>query len=193
MPKELPPSVDDCAEMSLQCACHNLRRASRAMTQLFDAHFDEIGLKATQFTVLAALAWSADRPMPIGELAEMLVLDQSSLSRNLAVLERLGLLKLEPSPSDRRERLVRLTRSGRATLTRGYPIWKKAQAAIATALNDDLTRHLKLLHKLTRIALTQRRGFAPTPHPRHGPRAARSGRFAPAFAAASGAPSRRPH
>jgi len=120
------------------------------MTQLFDSYFEEIGLKATQFTVLSALAWSEGRPMPIGELAEMLVLDQSSLSRNVAVLERLGLVKLEPSPEDRRERIVVLTRTGRASLAKGFPIWKKAQGVVADAMKDDLERQLKSLRKLTR-------------------------------------------
>lgn len=152
MAKETGPSVAECAQMSVSCACHNLRRASRAMTQLFDAHFEEIGLKATQFTVLAALAWSENEPLPIGELAEMLVLDQSSLSRNLSVLERLGLIKLEPSPSDRRERIVVLTRAGKSTLTRGYPIWKKAQSQVADALKEDLEEQLKSLRRLTRTA-----------------------------------------
>lgn len=152
MAKETPPSVADCAQMSVSCACHNLRRASRAMTQLFDAHFEEIGLKATQFTVLSALAWSENKPMPIGELAEMLVLDQSSLSRNLAVLERLGFIKLEPSATDRRERIVSLTRNGKATLARGYPIWKKAQGAIAEVMKEDLEEQLKALRRITRTA-----------------------------------------
>lgn len=142
--------------MSVQCACHNLRRASRAMTQLFDSYFEEIGLKATQFTVLSALAWSEEGPMPIGELAEILVLDQSSLSRNVAVLERLKLVKLEPSPVDRRERIVQLTTAGRAALAKGYPIWKKAQGVVAEAMKDDLERQLKLLRKLTRTVQTLR-------------------------------------
>jgi len=122
------------------------------MTQLFDTYFEPIGLKATQFTLLAALAWSEGKPMPIGELAEMLVLDQSSLSRNVAVLERLGLVKLESGADDRRERIVHLSRSGRAALSAGYPLWKKAQAAVADAMKDDLERQLKLLRKLTRTA-----------------------------------------
>lgn len=152
MPKETVPTVADCAQMSISCACHNLRRASRAMTQLFDAHFEEIGLKATQFTVLSALAWSENKPLPIGELADMLVLDQSSLSRNLAVLERLGLIKLEPSPMDRRERIVVLTRAGKSALARGFPIWKRAQGEVAEVLKEDLEDQLKGLRRLTRMA-----------------------------------------
>lgn len=152
MPKDVAPTVSECLQMSVSCACHNLRRASRAMTQLFDAHFEEIGLKATQYTVLSALAWSENKPMPIGELADMLVLDQSSLSRNLAVLERLGLLKLEPSPTDRRERIVSLTRTGKTSVARGYPIWKRVQGVVADAMKEDLDHQLKSLRRLTRMA-----------------------------------------
>lgn len=153
MGKEHAPTTAECLQMSVSCACHNLRRASRAMTQLFDAHFEEIGLKATQFTVLSALAWSESKPMPIGELAEMLVLDQSSLSRNLAVLERLQLIKLEPSPTDRRERIVVLTRPGKSMVARGYPIWKKAQGQVESAMTDNLEEQLKSLRRITRMAL----------------------------------------
>ena len=85
-------------------------------------------------------------------LAEALVLEQSSLSRNLAVLERLGHLKLAPGPDDRRERIVALTRSGRAMLAKGYPVWKRAQAAIAAELDGDLEGHLRALRKMTRSA-----------------------------------------
>ena len=147
------PSPSDCAKMSLSCACYNLRRASRAVTQLFDSYFDEVGLKATQFTVLAALAWADDELPTIGELADTLVLEQSSLSRNLAVLERAGFIRLVPGAEDRRERIVTLTRGGRAALARGFPIWKKAQAAIASALqNSELDSQLRSLRHLTRTA-----------------------------------------
>ncbi len=140
--------------MGQTCACYNLRRASRAVTQLFDAYFDEIGLKATQFTVLAVLAYENDQqkdPTVTG-LADLLVLEQSSLSRNLAVLERLGYVRLVPG-SDRRERIVQLTRTGRSALTRGYPIWRRAQNAVASELDtSELSTQLKGLRRLTRAA-----------------------------------------
>jgi DNA-binding MarR family transcriptional regulator len=146
------PTTEQCLEMGQNCAFHNLRRASRAVTQVFDAYFDEIGLKATQFTVLAVLAHADDRPPTVTTLAESLVLEQSSLSRNLAVLERLGHVKLAPGSDDRRERIVTLTRTGRAMLAKGYPIWKRAQAAIAAELDGDLEGQLKALRKMTRSA-----------------------------------------
>ena len=104
------PSVEECLAMGRTCACYNLRRASRAVTQVFDAHFDGVGLRATQFTVLAALRYESERRPTVSYLAEALVLDQSSLSRNLAVLERQGYLQLEPG-EDKRERIVTLTAS----------------------------------------------------------------------------------
>jgi DNA-binding MarR family transcriptional regulator len=147
------PNASDCAKMNLSCACFNLRRASRAVSQLFDSYFDEVGLKATQFTVLSALAHSDGKPPTICELAEALVLEQSSLSRNLGVLERLELIRLVPSQEDRRERLVVLTRPGRVALTRGFPIWRKAQAAIAAALEEsELDHQLQSLRRLTKTA-----------------------------------------
>lgn len=138
--------------MGQNCAFHNLRRASRAVTQVFDSFFDEIGLKATQFTVLAVLAYSEEDAPTVTALAEALVLEQSSLSRNLAVLERLGHVKLAPGPEDRRERIVTLTRAGRAMLAKGYPVWKRAQAAIAEELDGDLDGQLRALRKMTRTA-----------------------------------------
>lgn len=146
------PTIEQCLEMGQTCACHNLRRAARAVTQVFDAHFDEVGLKATQFTVLAVLSHAGDEPPTVSSLADSLVLEQSSLSRNLAVLERLGYVKLAAGARDRRERIVTLTRAGRTALAKGYPLWKRAQAAMAEALDGDLEGQLRALRKMTRSA-----------------------------------------
>ena len=146
------PNADERLEMGRMCACFNLRRAARAVTQVFDAHFDEVGLKATQFTVLAVLEHADEEPPTVTELADRLVLEQSSLSRNLAVLERLGYVRLSPG-EDKRQRLVRLTKTGRAALARGYPVWRKAQQSLADALaTDDLGAQLRGLRRLTRAA-----------------------------------------
>ena len=151
------PSVEECVAMGLTCAFHNLRRASRAVAQVYDAYFDEMGLKATQFTVLAALLYESNGRPTVTDLATALVLEQSSLSRNLAVLERLGYLKLEPGEDDRRERIVTLTRTGRAALQRGYPVWKAAQRAVDEALADnELDAQIASLRKLTNAALDLR-------------------------------------
>jgi DNA-binding MarR family transcriptional regulator len=155
------PSIEECLAMGMTCACYNLRRTSRAVTQVFDAHFDAIGLKTTQFTVLAALSYESEGRPTVSHLASALVLEQSSLSRNLAVLERQGLLVLEPG-EDKRERIVTLTRAGRAMLTRGYPVWKAAQAAVAGALGpSDFDAQLRSLRRMARAALALRPPRAP--------------------------------
>ncbi len=139
--------------MGLTCACYNLRRASRVVTQIFDSYFDELGIKSTQYTVLAALAYESEGRPTVTHLAQALVLDQSSLSRNLAVLERQGLIRLTAGEEDKRERIVMLTRAGRAALARGYPAWKAAQAAIAEALDPkELESQLRALRRLTKTA-----------------------------------------
>ena len=139
--------------MGMTCACYNLRRASRVVTQVFDSYFEELGLKSTQYTVLAALSYESEGRPTVSHLADALVLEQSSLSRNLAVLERLGLIRLTAGEDDKRERIVMLTRAGRAALARGYPAWKAAQAAIAEALDPkELENQLRLLR------------IGPTPH-----------------------------
>jgi DNA-binding MarR family transcriptional regulator len=150
------PTLDECLAMGRACACYNLRRASRAVTQVYDAYLEEVGLKATQLTILAVLAYR-DPPEPVTTLAEALVLEQSSLSRNLAVLERMGFVTLVPGPDDRRERIAKLTRAGRAALARGYPVWKRAQAALEGALTSaQLDDQMKALRRLTKTALDVR-------------------------------------
>ena len=135
--------------MGMTCACHNLRRASRAVTQHFDAHFEPLDLKATQFTILAALGWS-DAPT-ITELADTLVLEQSSLSRNLAVLRRRGLVHVGTG-KDGRSRTVTLTSAGEALLAEGFVLWQRAQRTYDKALGAQLGGSLPVLRKLTRVA-----------------------------------------
>ncbi|MBX3191703.1 MAG: winged helix-turn-helix transcriptional regulator [Labilithrix sp.] len=150
------PTAADCFAMGMTCACYNLRRAARAVTQVFDAYFEDVGLKATQFTVLAALAYEQDNDPTVSDLASAIVLEQSSLSRNLAVLERKGWLRLVPG-ADRRERIVRLTPAGRKALARGLPAWKAAQKAIGETLEErELERQLRSLRRMTQGALALR-------------------------------------
>jgi DNA-binding MarR family transcriptional regulator len=116
-------AIELCHVVSM-CTCFNLRKASRAVTQKFDEILKPSGLLVTQFTVLVAVAMSEAKT--INELAEILVMDRTTLTRNLKPLEREGWLKIEPG-QDRRTRIVRLTDDGKATLTKALPLWKQAQ------------------------------------------------------------------
>lgn len=114
-------------DVEATCACAGLRKASRAVTQLFDAALAPCGLRATQFTVLNAVALSEGVSM--SRLAERLVMDRTTLTRNLRPLEKEGLIRIERG-ADQRERLIRLTRRGRTTFERALPHWIEAQKTI---------------------------------------------------------------
>ncbi len=113
------------------CTCFNLRKASRAVTQLFEAALEASGLKVTQFTVLAVVSAAGTATMT--DLARTLVMDRTTLTRNLRPLENRGLIDID-SGADRRTRFVALTRRGRAKLDAALPLWKRAQARMVGGL-----------------------------------------------------------
>ena len=121
------------------CLCFNLRKAARAVTQLYDAALEPAGLRATQFSLLAVL----DRrdAVTITDLARAMVMDRTTLTRNLRPIEKQGLVAVAPG-DDRRTREVRLTQRGRTALTRATPRWRHAQARMLDALGDRRARRL---------------------------------------------------
>ena len=106
------------------CHCLAARRHARAITRLFEEKLRPHGLRATQFSVLAALALRG--PTPVKELAETLGLERTTLTRIGALLERNGWLSIAQS-DDARERPLRLTGAGRRKLEAAFPAWKEAQ------------------------------------------------------------------
>jgi len=105
-------------EIARACACANLRRAARAVTQLFDEALAPSGLRTTQFTLLVTSRLMGEST--INELAERMAMDRTTLSRNLKPLVRSGLLEMQPG-EDGRTRLVRLTPAGEKALEEAYP------------------------------------------------------------------------
>lgn len=108
----------------IECHCLAARRRAREITRLFDEKLRPHGLRATQFSVLAAVAVKG--AAPVGELAYLLGLDRTTLTRSANVLERNGWVDSDRS-QDGRERLLRLTHSGRQQLEGAFPAWKDAQ------------------------------------------------------------------
>ncbi|MCC6179071.1 MAG: winged helix-turn-helix transcriptional regulator [Chloroflexi bacterium] len=137
-------------EIARTCAGYNLRRASRAVSQHFDRALAPSGLRMTQFTLLGALALAG--PCSMSRLAQGLVIDRTTLTRNLRLLRDAGLA--EPaSPTDRR--LV-LTARGVETLARAVPLWEVAQAEIVDAFGAGrwrgLVAELRALVEVTQAA-----------------------------------------
>lgn len=114
-----------------QCACFSLRKAARAVTQVYDGALRPTGLRSTQFSLLALLRLAGTVPMT--RLAEEAVMDRTTLARNLEVLRRGGLVRVQPGV-DARVREVEITRAGRAKLDEAFPRWQQAQRSIARSL-----------------------------------------------------------
>ena len=127
-----------------ECNCLAIRQASRHVTQFYDQLLAPSGLRTTQYAILSRLQRTG--PMPINALAAALVMDRTTLGRNILPLERDGLIEIGASPADRRRREVRLTPDGAARLRAARRGWAVAQqrfdevfgAARAAALRDLL-------------------------------------------------------
>jgi DNA-binding MarR family transcriptional regulator len=135
----------------LGCTCMRLRKATRRVSQIYDRSLEKAGMTVTQYGLLGHIARYDG--VGIGELAEKLIMDPTTLTRNLRPLERRGLVKVKADRSDRRSRCLHLTASGRAAFENAVPAWVSAQRHIeaafggleTAALNDALDRVLERL------------------------------------------------
>ena len=129
------------------CNCTALRKATRRVSQLYDRALAPSGLKTTQRAILAQLGRS--EPASVGELAVALVMDAGALAHTLKPLERDGLVAVTVDPNDRRNRLIGLTRQGRARLAETQALWAKAQAGFEAGFgrvkSDALREALQFL------------------------------------------------
>lgn len=130
------------------CACFNLRRAARLVTQLYDRRLAPSGLKATQFTLLAMIA-GAGKGITITELAGRLGTDRTTLTRNLRIVEKERLVRIDPG-DDRRERIVVITEEGRRRLAEAAPLWRQAQLEVTGRFDEeDWSGLLAMLRKVS--------------------------------------------
>ncbi len=120
---------------SSSCACFNLRKITRVVTQVFEDIFRQEGidLKGTQYSLLVNVF--AHGPTPITRLSEILVMDRTSLARNLKPLINKGYLKVS-SGEDKRRKIVELTPQGMQILTKAYPHWKSAQKTVVKEIGE---------------------------------------------------------
>ena len=138
------------AEMVSTCACLNLRKATRAVTRLFDEALRPLGIRSTQLPILATLA--LDSPLTVTQISEALVMDRTSLARLLRPLAESNLITVEVA-EDRRARNVHLTQTGRAVVDQAFPLWKSVQTRVVSELGHDwkmLRHHLGVLEKVRR-------------------------------------------
>ena len=120
--------------VSPACACGRLRRATRALTQLYDDAMAPADLRVTQFSLLRTLA--RDGPLRISELAERLLLDRTALSRNLDPLVERGFVEIVRG-TDARTREAAITKKGAGALRAATPHWERAQKQVAARLGRE--------------------------------------------------------
>ena len=145
------PTTADAPPIDLiPCACATIRRASRAVTQLYDQWLREHGIEGPQFALLAMLERVGEANQTT--MGQRFDLDKTTLSRNLKVLKQKGWIETVAG-EDARERRITLTPSGRGRLAAARPTWKKAQAQLRSALNEhDWDTTLHLLNQITAAA-----------------------------------------
>jgi len=136
--------LDAARIMAADCLCYRARRAARAITRAYDTALRPIGLQATQVTLLNAIALGPESTRSMGQLAEIMALEISTLTRNLRPLERAGVIAISRSATDRRVRLVRLTETGKTRLAAALPHWRRAHAEITATLGDEPARDLRI-------------------------------------------------
>ena len=128
------------------CIGFRLRKLSRRVSQIYDQMLAPLELTGTQFSLMSNLVTHPD--LSIGELADRLMMDPTTLTRTLRPLERRKLVAVAASREDRRRRGVVLTASGQALFREAVPLWRKAQARIAELIGergfDSLDKSLDL-------------------------------------------------
>lgn len=123
----------------LPCTCANLRRADRVVSRYYDAMLRPSGLHSTQFTLLQALTYASELSQK--QLAELLEIDSTTLTRTLAPLRRRGWLQSKTG-ADRRELRLSLTAAGKRKYKRALPYWRKAQRGLERALGKEAWNRL---------------------------------------------------
>lgn len=126
---------------SQMCNCLALRQAARQATQLYDRHLAPAGLRTTQFSVLVNLRRLG--PMTINALAAQMVMDRTTLGRNVLPLEREGLIAIRQGETDKRRKELELTKAGAERLRRAVKLWADAQAEFESRFGAERSAALR--------------------------------------------------
>ena len=137
-----------CRKIEDSCMGMRVRRAARAVGNFYDLHLKSVGLKGTQFTLLNAIFLNPS--ITITQLADLLLLNRTTLNRNLKPLERQGLIRTS-SGEDQRTRILRLTQEGRSILQQALPLWLEAQSGVVETLGIRIQRLSEDLSQLEKL------------------------------------------
>ncbi len=116
-------------ELLTECACFDLRRATRAVSRMYDDFLRDAGLNITQFSLLRLIC--VEKELSISTLGRYMVMDRTSITRALAPLERDTLI-YSRTGADKRIRIISVTNKGRKLVESAEPKWRQAQEALNT-------------------------------------------------------------
>jgi DNA-binding MarR family transcriptional regulator len=133
------------------CTCLAIRQAARHVSQFYDQHLAPCGLRITQFSILAKLQ-EEGRPLTINRLAEVIVMDRTTIGRNILPLQRDGLIAVTQSAIDHRSKDLYLTDVGLKRLNDAWTFWAKAQAGFAAAFGSSKDSELRELMRAVTAA-----------------------------------------
>lgn len=148
--KDLPKeNLYEFARQAVPCVGFNTRRATRLITQYYDKALAPAGIRSTQYSLLSLLSMMGEAPMQ--EVAYVLAMDRTTLTRNLNPLVRQGLVKVQVG-SDRRSRPLLLTAKGHSMLEKALPYWEAAQSRIVDEIGaDKWDSIMRSLHQISLI------------------------------------------
>ena len=137
------------ADLLAQCACFDLRKATRAVSRLYDDRLRTCGLNITQYSMLRMIEYG--QQISVSTLSRYMVMDQTSITRALAPLERDGLIRRRAG-SDQRMLIVSLTKKGTKLITKAKPHWDEAQKIFLDLIGDQRWTVMRgLLRDTTRV------------------------------------------
>ena len=135
-------------ELLAECACDDLRKATRTVTRMYEDFLRDEGLNITQFSLLSVIR--AGKELSVSTLGRDMGLDRTSITRALAPMERDGLIHSRPG-ADKRIRIVSVTNKGRKLVEDAAPKWRQAQEALMQTIGEDRWRAMRrLLRDTTR-------------------------------------------
>jgi len=127
--------IETVHEIRDQCLCLATQRAARRLARRFDRLFAPLGLTNGQFSMLVAL--SGQWGPRLGELADFLGMDSTTMTAAIKPLEKRGLVTLKADEADARVRRPGLTDEGRAVVAKAVPLWREEHAKVQAELVDQ--------------------------------------------------------
>lgn len=133
-----------------QCTCGNLRKTTRTITQFYDKSLQPSGLRSTQCSLLLTISLHGNAS--VGELGARLLMDQTTVTRNIEILRKHGYIRITKEENDARRKSISITNEGEKKLAEAIPLWEKAQAHIEKGFGvehlEDFYKTLKMLEQL---------------------------------------------